>query len=103
EEARLAAVEQHTEALLAAGRAAEAVPLLEAFVAGHPLRERARGTLLRAFVALGRQADALGGYQDYRTRIAEELGLEPSRGMRQLELEILRGAPPGGGRGRGGA
>lgn len=99
EEARLAAVEQHTEALLAAGRAAEAVPLLEAFVAGHPLRERARATLLRAFVALGRQADALGGYQAYRTRIAEELGLEPSRGMQQLELEILRGEPPGGGRG----
>ena len=90
EEARLAAAERRAAALLAAGRAAEAVPALEAFVAEHPLREQARAALLRGLYALGRQADALRAYQDYRTRLAEELGLEPAPALRRLEAQILR-------------
>jgi DNA-binding SARP family transcriptional activator/pimeloyl-ACP methyl ester carboxylesterase len=90
EEARLAATERMAAALLAAGRAAEAVPVLEAFVAEHPLREQARATLMRGLYALGRQAEALRAYQDYRARLAEELGLEPAPTLRRLEGQILR-------------
>ncbi len=90
EEARLVAVERHGAALLAAGRAADAVPGLESFVAEHPLREAARVTLMRALYAVGRQADALGAYQDYRSRLAEELGLEPSPSLQHLQAQVLR-------------
>jgi DNA-binding SARP family transcriptional activator/pimeloyl-ACP methyl ester carboxylesterase len=90
EEARLTAAERRAAALLAAGRAADAVPALEAFVAEHPLREQARATLMRGLYALGRQADALRAYQDYRARLADELGLEPAPALRQLEAQILR-------------
>ncbi|GAA5081654.1 hypothetical protein GCM10023259_090070 [Thermocatellispora tengchongensis] len=90
DEARLEAVEARAAALLDCGRAAEALPALEAFTTEHPLRERARALLMRALYALGRHADALRNYQAYRRRLAEDLGLEPSAAMAALELEILR-------------
>jgi len=96
EEARLAAQERHGAALLEAGRAAAAVPVMEAFVAEHPLREQARATLMRALYALGRQAEALEAYQDYRTRLAGDLGLEPSPALQRLQARVLRQELPQG-------
>ena len=90
EEARLAAVERRAEALVGAGRAGDAVLDLEPFVAAQQLREQPRATLMRALYALGRQADALAVYQDYRRRLAEELGLEPSPALQRLQTRILR-------------
>ncbi|HSK28059.1 MAG TPA: alpha/beta fold hydrolase [Jiangellales bacterium] len=90
EEARVLAAELRGEALVAAGAAAEAVPELEAFVAEHPLREGARASLLRGLYALGRHADALASYQQYRLQLADELGLEPGTAMQRLEQDILR-------------
>lgn len=87
---RLVTVEEWAEALTAAGRAAEAVPELERFVAEHPLRERAHATLMRALYLTGRHADALRHFRCYRKRLADELGLEPSTGLQRLELDILR-------------
>jgi hypothetical protein len=58
-ELRAAAAEKHAEALLAAGRSAEAVAAAEALVVAEPLRESAVALLMRALVAVGRQADAL--------------------------------------------
>ena len=96
EEARLAAHERHAAVLLDSGRAADAVPAVEAFVAEHPLRERARATLMRALYALGRQAEALEAYQDYRVRLAADLGLEPSPALQRLQAQVLRQELPQG-------
>ena len=96
EEARLAAQERHGTALLEGGRAADAVPVMEAFVAEHPLREQARATLMRALYALGRQAEALEAYQDYRARLAGDLGLEPSPALQRLQARVLRQELPQG-------
>lgn len=90
EEGRLAATEARAEALLAAGRAGDAVVELEPFVAEHPLREQARATLMLALYQLGRHADALARYTVYRRSLADELGLEPSAAMQRLESQILR-------------
>ena len=90
DEARLHAVEARHVALLDAGRAAESLPGLEAFVGAHPLRERARETLMRTLYALGRQADALRSYEEYEKRLADELGLEPAASIQDLRLRILR-------------
>jgi DNA-binding SARP family transcriptional activator/pimeloyl-ACP methyl ester carboxylesterase len=93
EEARLNATEEWHRALLAAGR--PALPELEAFVAGHPLREKARDTFMRTLYALGRQTDALETYREYAGRLAGELGLEPSATIQDTRLLILRHDLPG--------
>jgi YVTN family beta-propeller protein len=89
EEQQLEAVEERVEADLALGRDRELVAELRALVALHPLRERLRGQLMRALYRSGRQAEALEVYQDFRRALSEQLGLEPSPGLQQLELAIL--------------
>ena len=90
DELRLLAVEQRCEAELELGRAAELVPGLEAAVAEHPLRERLRAQLMLALYRAGRQAEALAVFRDARRALVEELGIEPSRSLRELESAILR-------------
>jgi DNA-binding SARP family transcriptional activator/class 3 adenylate cyclase len=89
EELRVVALEQRLTADLALGRHAEAVPELEALVHEHPLRESLRRLLMLALYRSGRQADALGAYQAARKELVDELGLEPSQALQQLEKAIL--------------
>ena len=93
EELRQTAVEMRADALLAVGRAAEALSVLEGMVAAHPLRERPHAQLMRAMASAGRQVDALRLYQRFRERLAEDLGLEPSAVLRGVESQILAQAP----------
>jgi DNA-binding SARP family transcriptional activator len=90
EELRLLALEERIEAELALGRHADLVAELEALVGEYRLRERFRGQLMRALYGSGRQAEALAAYRDARTYFVEELGLEPSRSLHDLEAAILR-------------
>ena len=89
-ELRLSALEERIDADLALGRHAELASELEALVARHPLRERLRGQHMLAVYRIGRQADALASYQAFRLRLSEELGIEPSSRLRELERRILR-------------
>jgi predicted ATPase/DNA-binding SARP family transcriptional activator len=89
EDLRLAALEERIEADLALARHREVVAELEALVAEHPLRERLRGQLMLALYRSGRQADALEAYGEGRRVLVEELGLEPSRELHDLERAIL--------------
>jgi YVTN family beta-propeller protein len=93
EELRLGTLEERIEADLALGREAELVPELEALVREHPLRERLRAQLILALYRSGRQVEALAAYQELRRARVEELGLEPSRPLQQLEQAILRQDP----------
>jgi DNA-binding SARP family transcriptional activator len=93
EEQRLVAVEERFDTLLALGRHGEAAPLLQSIVSEHPLRERPRRLLMLALYRAGRQADALEVYQAYRRLLRDELGLDPSPELRELEAAILRHAP----------
>ena len=100
EESRLGVVEELAEAELALGRPAQALARLEPHVRANPLRERAWGQTMLALYRLGRQADALRAYQSLRRLLGEELGLEPTPALRQLEQQILLqsseldGSPP---------
>ena len=47
--------------------------------------------LMTALYRSGRQAEALRAYQDYRGRLATDLGLEPGEEIRQLELSVATG------------
>ena len=89
EELRLAALEDRIDADLARGRHAELVAELEALVAAHALRERLRRQLVLALYRAGRQADALEAYRAARGKLMDELGLEPTPELRQLEQAIL--------------
>ena len=93
EEARLQVLEDRVEADLARGREREVVPELRALVAEHPFRERLCGQLMRALYAAGRQAEALEVYRETRTRLDEELGLEPGAELRELERRMLSHDP----------
>jgi DNA-binding SARP family transcriptional activator len=93
EELRLGALEKRIEADLALSRHADLVAELEGLVTEHPLRERLRAHLMLALYRCGRQADALVAYHATRLALVEELGLEPSPTLRQLEQAILRQDP----------
>ena len=93
EEIRLAAVELRIDADLSLGRHAELVGELEALVAEHPLRERLRRCLMTALYQSGRQAEALDAYQEARRALVDELGIDPSPALQELERAILRQEP----------
>src|SRR5215207_4488664 len=93
EEMRLAVLAQRIDADLALGRHAELVGELEALVARHPLQERLRCQLMLALYRSARQAEALEAYRSARRKLSEELGLEPSEQLKQLEQAILRQDP----------
>jgi predicted ATPase/DNA-binding SARP family transcriptional activator len=99
QELRLTVVEEQIEAELELGRHADVVPELEQLVVDHPLRERMRAQLMLALYRAGRQADALQAFREARARFVDELGIEPSTALRQLERQILNHdlelAPPG--------
>ncbi|WP_189241685.1 AfsR/SARP family transcriptional regulator [Planobispora rosea] len=92
---RLTALEERIEADLLLGRAAEVAAELPALIAGHPLRERLRGQLMRALYGAGRQVEALAAFGDARETFARELGADPSPALSELHLAMLRGEPSG--------
>ncbi|HXV56336.1 MAG TPA: BTAD domain-containing putative transcriptional regulator, partial [Gaiellaceae bacterium] len=90
EELRIAALEGRLESDLLLGRHGDLVGELEALVARHPLREGLRRRHMLALYRSGRQAEALAAYQEARRALADELGIEPSPALRDLERRILR-------------
>jgi DNA-binding SARP family transcriptional activator len=93
EELRLSCLEERIDADLGRGHHAELSAELEALVVAHPLRERLRGQLMLALYRSGRQAEALEAFQQARRMLVDELGIEPSRRLRELEHAILQQDP----------
>jgi DNA-binding SARP family transcriptional activator/tetratricopeptide (TPR) repeat protein len=93
EEQRLAVVEDHADAELAAGHHADVACQLPGLIAQSPLRERLRGQFMLALYRCGRQADALAAYQQAREVLSEELGLDPGPQLRALQQQILAADP----------
>ena len=90
---RAAAEERQLEAEIACGRHSHAAVELEHLVREHPLRERLCELQMLALYRSGRQADALQAYRDVRSRLLDDLGLEPCESLRDLEQAILRHDP----------
>ena len=85
----LDAVKRRHDALLALGRGGEAVAELEPLVRLHPLDEGLWAQLMIALYRTGRQGDALRTYQQARHHLVDELGIEPSAELADLERRIL--------------
>jgi len=90
EEQRLACLEDRIEADLTLGRHAELVGELDALVRRHLYRERLRGQLMLALYRSGRHAEALASYQSFRRMLGEELGIDPSARLREVERRMLQ-------------
>ncbi len=90
EELRLTAVERLASAQLDLGRAAEAIPDLDAHVTEHPWREEGWRLLALALYRSDRQGDALAVLRRARKLLAEELGIDPGPRLNDLESDILR-------------
>jgi predicted ATPase/DNA-binding SARP family transcriptional activator len=90
DELRLTALELGYDAELACGRHDAVLAELEALTAEEPFRERFLYQRVLALYRAGRQAEALEVYRDARQALADELGLDPSPFLQDLERSILR-------------
>lgn len=93
EELRTVVIEERIDAELAAGRHAAVVAELESLTARYPLRERLWKARMLALYRSGRQADALRAFQELRSHLAEELGIDPTPELAALEQAILVQSP----------
>ncbi len=99
---RVAVHKQCLEAELALGRHQEVVGELAALHAGQPLDERVAELRLLALYRSGRRGEALEVYHQVRSRLAEELGVDPAPALQRTHQGILvadptLAAPPPGG------
>jgi DNA-binding SARP family transcriptional activator/tetratricopeptide (TPR) repeat protein len=90
---RLRTVRALIEARLALGEHAQLVPDLERLTGEHRFDEQLHAQLMLALYRTGRQADALAVYRRLRHALSEDLGIDPSQPVRDLEADILRQDP----------
>jgi DNA-binding SARP family transcriptional activator/RecA/RadA recombinase len=90
---RVAALEDRLAADLDLGGHAAAAAELEELAGRYRFRERLAGLLMLALYRSGRQGEALQAFAAARRALADELGIDPGRWLRQLETGILRQDP----------
>jgi len=93
DERRVSAVESRIRAELELGHHAAMVAELDTLVRQHPLREGLHAHLMLALYRSGRQSDALAAYRDLRSVLDDELGIEPSPPLQELNTRILQQDP----------
>jgi DNA-binding SARP family transcriptional activator len=93
EELHLLAVEDRIAAELGLGLHRELVSDLHRLATAEPLRERICRMLVLALHRSGRQAEALRAAHAHRTRLREELGIDPTRELAALEHAVLTRDP----------
>lgn len=87
---RLTAERSVIEAAVASGDAVGVVPQIEALVQEFPFDEGLRGLHMRGLYGVGRQVEALESFNSFKNQLADELGLDPSPELQDLELKILQ-------------
>lgn len=90
---RLEMFEERWEAALDLGRHTQITGELAAFTAEHNHRDRATQQYALALHRSGRTAEALRSIGDFRRRLADGSGLDPSPSMVELEQAMLEGDP----------
>lgn len=93
-ERHLQALERRIDLDLDAGDHAACVPELRDLVERYPLRETLWLRLLTALHHGGRTAEALERYEVLRTRLAEELGVDPTPELQAAYQRLLSSDPP---------
>lgn len=93
EELRIGTTEDRLDAMLRLGRHEEAVGELLRLADADPLRQRSQELALVALYRSGRQSEALDRYGTLRRRLDDELGLQPTPALRDLQRRILQEDP----------
>ena len=93
EEARASALVSRLQAQLDVGHDLAVVAEARALVRDHPLREDLHAQLMLALYRSGRQSDALAAYHQLRSVLDEELGIEPSPRLQELQRRVLTQDP----------
>jgi DNA-binding SARP family transcriptional activator len=88
-ETKLQALELRVEADLQLGRYRELVGELKTLITEYPFHEGLYSKLMLSLERSGRRFEALEVYQQLRTTLVDELGLEPSAKVRQLQFRLL--------------
>ncbi|HEX3784636.1 MAG TPA: BTAD domain-containing putative transcriptional regulator [Pseudonocardiaceae bacterium] len=83
----------HIDLQLRLGRHNKILPTLNTLAETRPLDERIAGQLMLTLYRAGRQADALNHYQQTRTHLNNELGIDPNPALRDLHQQILTTDP----------
>lgn len=78
------------DARLTLSEHAQLVPELEQLVTTRPFDEDLHRQLILALYRSGQQAESLARYHRLKRALADELGLDPGQGLRDLEAAILR-------------
>jgi DNA-binding SARP family transcriptional activator len=86
--------ELHIQALFALGRHDETIDDLVLLARKHPLDEWIHGRLMQALSSCGRRSDAHMVYRRLSARLADELGIEPSPDLQELEAVTSSRRPP---------
>jgi DNA-binding SARP family transcriptional activator len=86
----LAAHRALAQARLALGHYAQLATDLEPLTREHPLHEQIHQQLMLGLYRDGLPSEALGVYERLRTSLREELGIDPSRPLRDLHAAIVR-------------
>lgn len=89
EELRLQATEELLELRIAEGDSRGTIGDLRSLADAQPGRERLWRLLMVALYADGRQGEALLAYQEARRYLVDELGIDPSPELQELERAIL--------------
>lgn len=93
EEARLNATEQRIAADVRLGRHHEVLTELAALTVEYCFNENLHAQFMLALCCSGRRPQALQVFQKFRTLMVEDLGLDPSPQLQELQVAILAGDP----------
>jgi DNA-binding SARP family transcriptional activator/tetratricopeptide (TPR) repeat protein len=91
--ARLDVELDRNDLALRKGRHAQVLDAMGVAAAAYPMDERLAGQLMLALYRAGRQGEALASYQRVRTRLADDLGIDPGEPLRRLQIRILQADP----------
>lgn len=93
DEEKVLAHTAHVEAEIACGRPHAVITELETLIAEHAYREPLWAQLMTAYYLADRQSDALDAYLRLKTRLVDDLGIDPGPRLRELYEQILRQEP----------
>lgn len=92
-ESRLVTTERRIDVDLRLGRHTELLAELAELIARHPQHEGLHSQAMVALYRSGRQAKALDVFRRLRTRLIDELGVEPSQQLQRLHQAMLKVDP----------
>lgn len=94
EETYLSLLERRVDVDLSGRPGAELAAELSEVAAAHPLRESLWSRLILVLERCGRNAEALERYEQVRSRIADELGVDPGPELQRIYAALLAAQPP---------